>query len=252
MNQSLVSIITPSYNSSRFIDETIKSVLDQSYTDWEMLIVDDCSLDNSKEIILQFVAKDKRIKLIELEKNVGAAEARNIALLKAKGKYIAFLDSDDLWVPQKLDKQIAFMEKNNFAFSISSYDRIAENGEYINTYKVPEKLTYKQFLRNTIIGTLTVVINVEKTGRFEMPKIRSSHDMALWCIIMRRGFNVYGLQEILGHYREVSTSNSATKWKAAIDVWKVYRKYEKINFLLAIYYFIGYAVNAIKKRIIRN
>jgi teichuronic acid biosynthesis glycosyltransferase TuaG len=227
-------------------------VINQTYQSWELIIVDDCSSDDSKNIVRHYVENDNRIILIELEKNVGPAEARNIALRMANGKYIAFLDSDDLWAPQKLDRQIAFMEKNNFAFSISNYDRITENGEYINTYKVPEKLTYKQFLRNTIIGTLTVVINVEKTGRFEMPKIRSSHDMALWCIIMRRGFNVYGLQEILGHYREVSTSNSATKWKAAIDVWKVYRKYEKINFLLAIYYFIGYAVNAIKKRIIRN
>lgn len=248
----LISIITPTYNSKKFINSTIESVKKQTYINWEMLIVDDFSKDNSIEIINRYVEKDNRIRLIPLKKNVGAAEARNIALRQAKGSYIAFLDSDDLWEPYKLEKQLNFIKEKNAAFVYSAYDRITEEGDYMNTYFVPEKLTYKQFLRNTIIGTLTVLIDKEKTGYFEMPLIRSSHDMALWCIILRKGFKAYGQNKVLAHYREVSTSNTASKWKAAKDVWKVYRMYEKLNVLSASFYFIGYAFNAVKKRLIKN
>ena len=248
----MISIITPSYNSSKYISETINSVISQTHKDWEMLIVDDCSKDNSVEIIQKLIKKDKRIKLIQLDQNVGAAEARNVALRQAKGNYIAFLDSDDLWVPEKLEKQLNYMKESDIAFSFASYDRITENGEYINTYYVPKVLNYHQHLKNTIIGTLTVMIDKGKIGYFEMPLIRSSHDMALWCIILRRGFNAYGINEILGHYREVSTSNTAKKWKAAQDVWKVYTQLEKIGVLKSAYYFCNYAFNAVKKRIKRD
>ena len=127
--KNLVSIITPSYNSSKFIVECIESVLSQTYENWEMIIVDDCSKDNSKEIISELSTKDKRIKPIFLEKNVGAAEARNTAIRQSKGKYVAFLDSDDLWNPKKLEKQLSFMHENEIAFSYTTYQFISENGE---------------------------------------------------------------------------------------------------------------------------
>lgn len=247
---SKVSIITPSYNSSLFISHTIQSVLSQSYQNWEMIIVDDCSSDNSVKIIKEFKKKDKRIKLIPLYKNVGAAEARNIALREASGKFIAFLDSDDMWYPYKLEKQLAFMQNNEYPFTYTAYERInQDNSRIINNIYVPHKISYNEFLKNTIIGTLTVLIDKQKTGYFEMPNIRSSHDMALWCKLLKKGFNAYGLNEILSSYRIVDSSNTAKKWKAAKDVWIVYREIEHLNILKSTYYFICYAFNAVLKRI---
>ena len=245
---NLVSIITPSYNSSRFIEECVGSVLSQTYVNWEMLIVDDYSADNSLQILKKY--NDKRIQLIELDKNVGASESRNVAIRKAKGKYIAFLDSDDLWEPQKLEKQISFMEKEDVAFSFSTYQPISDDDSKLySIIHAPKIVTYSSYLKKTIIGCLTVIIDREKTGVFEMPKIRSSHDMALWLLIMRRGFDAYGLDENLARYRIVSTSNTANKWRAAKDVWMVYRQFEKLSFFYSIWCFLNYAFNAIIKRI---
>ena len=244
----LVSIITPSYNSAKFIKQCIESVIAQTYTNWEMLIVDDYSADNSLQILKKY--NDKRIQLIELDKNVGASESRNVAIRKAKGKYIAFLDSDDLWEPQKLEKQISFMEKEDVAFSFSTYQPISDDDSKLySIIHAPKIVTYSSYLKKTIIGCLTVIIDREKTGVFEMPKIRSSHDMALWLLIMRRGFDAYGLDENLARYRIVSTSNTANKWRAAKDVWKVYRQFEKLSFFYSIWCFLNYAFNAIIKRI---
>ena len=247
---NLVSIITPSYNSSKFIDDCVKSIFSQTYSNWELLIVDDCSLDNSKDIISGFSNIDERIKPIFLESNVGAAEARNIAIRKAKGRYIAFLDSDDLWDSHKLEKQLSFMKKKDIAFSYSNYQFISEDGKVLsNVILAPKMMTYHSYLKNTIIGCLTVIIDREKTGSFEMPNIRSSHDMALWLLIMKRGFSAYGLNENLARYRVVSSSNTSNKINAAKDVWDVYRKVEKLNILYSVFCFIGYIFNAIKKRL---
>ena len=244
----LVSIITPSFNSARFIEECIDSVLSQTYDNWELLIVDDCSTDNSCELIEKY--NDKRIDLIGLEKNVGAAEVRNIAIRKAKGKYIAFLDSDDIWGSTKLEDQIYFMQEKDIAFSFSNYQPISEDGNKLfSVIKASKFMTYSSYLKNTIIGCLTVVIDRDKTGNFEMPEIRSSHDMALWLLIMKRGFKAYGLDKNLAKYRLVSTSNTASKFKAAMDVWKVYRTIERLSFSYSAWCFINYTFNAIKKRI---
>ena len=249
MRNNLVSIITPSYNSSRFIVECVNSVISQTFQNWQMIIVDDCSKDNSRDFISKLSDKDERIKYIFLEKNVGAAEARNVAIRQAKGKYIAFLDSDDLWKSDKLEKQIEFMKNNNIAFSFTSYQSMSEDGmEKYSVIKAAKKMTYHSYLRNTLIGCLTVIIDREKTGDFEMPNIRSSHDMALWLLIMKRGFLAYGLNENLAYYRIVSNSNTSKKWKAAKEVWDVYRKVEKLNIMYSAYNFIGYVYNAIKKR----
>ena len=247
---NLVSIITPSYNSAKFIKYCVDSVISQTYENWEMIIVDDYSRDNSRELISKFAKEDDRIKPIFLDENVGAAEARNVAIKKSKGKYIAFLDSDDIWKLDKLEKQIAFMKKNDFAFTFTSYQPISEDGEEkYSVIKAPKKMTYHSYLKNTIIGCLTVVIDIDKTGNFEMPNIRSSHDMALWLLIMKRGFSANGLDENLAYYRIVSTSNTSKKWKAAKEVWDVYRKVEKLNIVYSGICFVGYVFNALKKRI---
>jgi len=160
------------------------------------------------------------------------------------------LDSDDYWEKEKLANQIEFMKINDIAFSFSSYIPISEDGKvsYPPILSI-EKIGYHDYLKNTIIGCLTVVIDREKTGDFEMPNIRSSHDMALWLLIMKRGFYAYGLDENLAKYRNVSISNTASKWRAAKDVWTVYRKIEKLSFLYSIWCFLNYVFNAIIKRI---
>lgn len=247
----LVTIITPVYNSSRYIKECVSSVVDQSYLNWELIIVDDCSTDNSKSIVLELSDKDERIRCIFLEKNVGVAEARNSAIRQARGRYIAFLDSDDIWMPNKLEKQIAFMQEKKIAFSFTSYQIISEDGSQLkNIVKAPRIMTYSSYLKDTIIGCLTVVVDVEKTGGFLMPNLRVSEDMALWLQLLKRGFFAYGLDEILSKYRETSNSLSTNKLKAVKDVWRVYRTIEELSFMYSLWCFINYTFNAIRKRIL--
>ncbi|WP_329903753.1 glycosyltransferase family 2 protein [Porphyromonas pogonae] len=246
----LVSIIMPSYNASRFISEAIESVIAQTYSFWELIIVDDCSQDNSLKIINDYILKDDRIKVIPLKSNVSAAEARNIALRNAKGRFIAFLDSDDVWKSDKLMIHINTMRNNNWAFTFSNYELMREDGTLLNkVIEMPIEIDYSHYLRNTIIGCLTVVIDKKQVGYFEMPLIKSSHDMALWLLIMKRGFKAYSIKENIAIYRLVSTSNTSKKWKAAQDVWRVYRKIEKLNIFYSTYNFLGYTFNAIKKRL---
>ncbi len=242
------SIIMPAYNNARFIGDSIRSVLAQTYINWELLIVDDCSKDNTAEIVESF--HDPRIHYQRNAHNMGAAETRNQALKIAKGRYIAFLDSDDLWEPEKLEKQITFMEKNGYAFTFSDYQIMKENGTQTgNILHMPASLNYHQYLRNTAIGCLTVVIDRSKTGEFLMPNIKSSHDMALWLVIMKRGFQAYAISECLASYRLVSTSNTAKKYKAARDVWRVYRNIEHLSICYSAFCFCGYALHAVLKRL---
>lgn len=246
----LISVITPSYNSKDFIVSTINSVLSQSYKNWELLITDDCSSDNTWDIIKEYSLKDDRIKVFKLAKNSGAPTARNNSLSNAKGKFIAFLDSDDLWLPNKLERQIDFMKSNDYAFSFSSYECINESGENLNhIIEAPQLMTYSKYLKNTIIGCLTVVIDKSKVGYFEMPNIKSSHDMALWLSILKKGFDAHGMNEVLSQYRIVSTSNTANKFKAAKDVWRVYRNIEGLSILRSLWCFSFYVINAIYKRL---
>ena len=247
---ALVSIITPSYNSSRFINECVNSVLGQTYTNWELIIVDDASNDNSRELISNIAARDNRIKFVFLTKNIGVAGSRNIALEKSKGRYIAFLDSDDVWKKEKLSKQIHFMQSHDVSFSFSSYEPMSENGMKIfKEIKAPLKIDYNSFLKSTIIGCLTVVLDKDKIGDFKMPNLRTSQDMALWLSIMKGGVIAYGVQKSLAYYRIVETSNTANKLKVAKGVWNVYRVQEEIGYLRSAWCFLNYAFNAVKKRI---
>lgn len=250
MIDGLVSVIMPSYNVESFISESIKSVLQQTYKDWELLIVDDCSIDHSVALAQAFSDVDERIILLALRTNVGAAAARNIALEKARGQYIAFLDSDDVWARNKLEVQLEFMRSKQYAFTFSDYYVMHENGERLGSVvHVPSSLSYHQYLCNTVIGCLTVIIDKSIVGDFRMPLIKSSHDMALWLLILKRGFKAYGLKKVLAGYRLVSTSNTSKKYKAAKDVWQVYRKIENLSFLYSSFCFCGYVINAIIKRL---
>ena len=246
----LVSVITPFYNSSNFIKECILSVIAQTYTNWEMIIIDDCSQKKHKNILDLLCKGNSKIKILSLSKNIGSAGARNIGISKAKGRYIAFLDSDDLWHSKKLENQISFMKNSDIAFSYTTYQSISENRKQVySIIKAPIMMNYHTYLKNTVIGCLTVIIDRKKTGFFEMPNIRSSHDMALWLHIMKSGFNAYGLDENLASYRIVSNSNTSNKIKAAKDVWLVYRKIEKLSFFYSLRCFMSYIFYAFKKRI---
>lgn len=216
-----------------------------------MLIVDDCSPDSSSNYIAS-ILPDERFKLISLTKNVGAAEARNIAIKKAKGRYIAFLDSDDIWYSEKLEKQLDFMKKKNVAFCFSSYELMDEEGRKTGKqFKAPDEITKEQYLKNTIIGCLTVIIDKSKIKPFEMPNLRSSHDMALWYEVMRDNkISAYGIREPLACYRVISSSNTANKSKAAKEVWAAYRKYFKFGIIKSTWYFLNYSANAVLKRVL--
>jgi glycosyltransferase involved in cell wall biosynthesis len=247
VKNNLVSIITPSYNSSRFISQTIESVLNQTYENWEMIIVDDVSPDNSNAIIEEYIKKDSRIKLIKLEKNSGPAVARNRAIEKATGRYIAFLDADDLWMPQKLDKQIKFMQEKQCALSYTSYDLIDEKNVELGTFIVPHLVSYADLLKTNSIGCLTAMYDVEILGKTYFPNIIKKQDFALWLRILQKVNIAEAIIEPLATYRIRKVSVSSNKIKNTIFIWKIFRQYTDLNILQSIYYFIYYALNGLKK-----
>lgn len=250
MSFPLVSVITPSYNVEKFIEATIQSVQNQTVTDWEMIIVDDDSTDNTRKILQKHAALDPRIKIVLLEENSGAAVARNTALKLAKGNYIAFLDSDDFWKPHKLEKQLAWMQQHNYAFTYSAYDLMDEEGKLLNkVIDVPEQIDYKGLLKNTIIGCLTVIVDRKQVGDMQMPNIRTRQDLAMWLSILKSGHIAYGMKEPLATYRLVEGSISSNKLQTAKRNWHVYRKIEKLSLPYASWCFLNYAFYAVKKRI---
>ena len=252
MENDLVSIITPVYNCEKLLPETIECVLNQTYENWEMLLVDDCTPDNSAEVIAEYKKKDNRIKYFKLESNSGAAIARNKALIEAKGRFIAYLDADDLWKPDKLEKQVNFMLNNMYAFTCTDYEKITETGESLNKIiRIPKKVNYNLFLRNTIIQTVGVMVDTKLTGKklLQMPNIRRRQDAATWCQLLKNGFDCYECPGNLSYYRVVANSLSSNKFKAVKMNWYWYRKIEKLPLWKACYCFIGYAFNAVKKRI---
>lgn len=250
--QEKVSIITPVYNSEKYLKETIENVIKQIYENWEMILVDDCSTDKSEEVIREYLKTDERIKYFKLKENSGAAIARNYALKNATGRFIAYLDADDLWKEDKLEKQIKFMLENNYAFSCTSYEKIDEDGISKNKIvKMPAKVDYQMFLRNTIIQTVGVVVDTKITGKelLIMPNIRRRQDAATWCQLLKNNYCCYGMEDVLSYYRVVSNSLSSNKIKAVKGTWYLYRKIENLSLLKSCFCFVGYAWNACKKRI---
>jgi glycosyltransferase involved in cell wall biosynthesis len=247
MENNLVSIITPSYNSIKFIEETILSVLAQSYEEWEMIIVDDVSTDGSDKIVEEYVKKDSRIKFIRLARNSGASKARNRAIEEATGRYIAFLDSDDTWNPSKLEKQVEFLQKNNLALTYSAYDTMDENSSYVNRRSVKESITYTDMLKSNHIGNLTGVYDVKFFGKVYMKEI-GHEDYVLWLTLLKKVKEAKGINEPLANYRILSNSLSSNKLKVLKWQWYIYREVEKLNIFQSSYYFIWYIFYALKKR----
>lgn len=253
MEQDLVSIIVPVYNVEKYIVETMDSVRKQTYSAWELLLVDDGGKDESVAVIENYVKRtgDNRIRLIHQPTNMGAAKARNRGLAEAKGRYIAYLDADDLWVPEKLEKEINFMQEKAAAFAFTGYEFADENGTGLGiVVRVPATLSYKEALKNTTIFTTTVMFDTNKIDKelLEMPIIKSE-DTALWWKVLRNGYVAYGLDENLVKYRRVGKSLSSNKLEAMRRIWNLYRKAEGMSLISSAYHFCFWAVNAVKRRV---
>lgn len=242
---NLISIITPSFNSGKFIVNTIESVLAQTYKNWEMIIVDDKSKDNSNEIIERYIEKDPRIKLIKLNKNSGVANARNVAIQESKGNYIAFLDSDDMWLPEKLEKQLSFMIENNYLFTYLGYQKVDENGKVIGKVEAPCKISYKDLLKTCYPGCLTVMINVKALANTSIPTNTKREDYAFWLKIIKTTNFAFGLNQVLAQYRIHPQQNSRVKLHMAKETWRLYRNVEQLSFIKSIYCFSNYAIRGV-------
>lgn len=243
----LVSVIMPSYGSEKFISKSIDSVLLQTYDNWELIIIDDCSPDESNKIIKEYLSKDSRIKFVKLEKNSGVAVARNKGIEIAKGRFIAFLDSDDLWLPEKLEKQINFMKYHDLAFTYSSYMLIDETDKNIGEFIVKPKISYSSMLKTCSVGCLTAIYDSNKLKKVYMPLILKRQDYGTWLKILKNIKTTKGILEPLAIYRIRSNSLSSNKLKASVYQWKIYREVEKLDIFRSLYYFINYAINGFLK-----
>lgn len=247
LEDDLVSIITPAYRVEKIIKDTIDSVRAQTYKNWEMLIADDCSPDKTATVISNATKIDSRIRLIQCKENGGPASARNAALAEAGGRWIAFLDSDDLWLPEKLEESIRHATKNNSALTFTGFSRISYDGTKTGRYiPVPQVLTYHQLLGNTAIATSTVIIDRSLVGSFSMEKVYYD-DFVCWLEILKKGFKAHGLNKDLMRYRVVAGSVSRNKRRSATEVWKVYRQVENLGLVNSVWHFLRYALNGLKK-----
>lgn len=247
-NQPLVSIITPGYNSAKWIAACIDSVKAQTYSNWEQLIVVDIgTTDDTEQIVNSYIEKDARIRFIKITDQKGLALSRNKAIREAKGSLIAFLDSDDLWMPTKLEKQVQFMQENKFAMTCTGFRRVSEDLSSIGIYRRPfQNVEYWSILANNRIACLTVMIDIRQTGPIQF-KETIHEDFLLWLTILKKGFRCGGLDLDLARYRIVQTSRSSNKLKMAKVRWRILRVEEKLSFFSSLYYLFTYAYTSILK-----
>ena len=247
-----VSIITPCYNGERFVAEAIRSVQAQTYASWEMIIVDDCSEDESVAVVEAFILSDERIRLLSLATNGGPARARNRAIEEARGRYIAFLDCDDLWLPTKLEEQVSFMQRHGHPFVFCGYQIVSETGVVTSRVRPPRRLDYRALLKTCPIGCLTVVYDTGYFGKQYMPEIQKRQDFALWLKLLQITDFAYGLPRDLASYRVHKGSISSNKLSAAGFQWRVYRQVESLGLVRSIYYFCWYAILGAFKYLVRR
>lgn len=245
----LVSVVIPVYNGERFIVKTIRSVLEQTYKEVEVIVVDDASSDRTEEKVRSFTSE--RVKYVGLAENRGVANARNVGTKMAQGKYLCFLDADDLWRPEKLSRQIDFMERTGAAFSFTGYEfadaEARPNGKVVH---VPERIDYVDALKNTTISTITVMFDMQKLAKEDvmMPDV-PSEDTATWWNVLKKVDCAYGLDEALSIYRRGGKSLSSNKFVAVKRIWGLYRKQEKLNVAESMKNFLGYAWHAVGRRV---
>lgn len=251
MNADMVSIVVPVYNAERFLPETIGLVQKQTYRDWELILVDDCSSDNGAAIVRQYAKDDTRIRLIQQEVNAGAARSRNLGISQANGRYLCFLDADDIWTSQKLEKELAYMKEKNAAFVFTGYEFADAKGEGLGKIvHVPETISYEQALKNTTIFTSTVMIDRDKIADTDiyMPQI-ASEDTATWWHILKKYQIGYGLDENLVRYRRTEGTLSSNKLVAIQRIWGLYRRQEKLSWCKSIYCMFFWAFRAVLRRV---
>ena len=242
----LVSIVTPSFNSEKFIAETIASVQKQTVTDWELLIVDDASSDDTVAYIYKLQAEDTRIKCFPLKENKGPAHARNLGIEKAKGKYLTFLDADDIWFPEFLERSI--LEAKSHPFVFASYQRLDENLQpYLSDFIVPQKVSYRDILKSNSISCLTAFLDIEVLGKKYMPLIKKRQDMGLWLQYLKNIDYAYGIQEPMAIYRIRRNSLSRNKKSLLKYQWKFYREVEGLSLLESAYYMTCWAYKGFVK-----
>jgi len=248
MSKPVVSIITANYNSEKYIEETIISVQAQQFENWEMIIVDDASTDNSVSLVREYMKTDLRIRLIESKENRGPAATRNEGIAQARGKYITFIDSDDIWEPVFLDTMLAFMKEKEIDFAFASYYRKDETlTNDLGTFYVPQRVSYNDLLKTCPISCLTAIYDKESLGRTYMPPIQKRQDYGLWLALLKKTPYAYGYTQPLATYRIRKGSVSRNKWKAAAYQWKIYTEVEKLGMAKSLYYFGHYAVNGFMK-----
>ena len=248
-----VSIVVPVYRAQEFIQNTMDCVLAQTYSDWELFLVVDDPQDETIAVIRNYIdeKKENRIHILIQEENQGAALARNRGVQEATGRYIAYLDADDLWRPEKLEKMLAFLEEKQAAFGFSGYEFADQNGVGMGkVVRVPETLEYKEALKNTTIFTSTVVFDTTRIDKelLNMPNVKSE-DTALWWKILRNGYKAYGLDENLVFYRRPAVSLSSNKLVAIKRIWNLYRNVEKLSLPCSCYNFCFWAVRAVLRRV---
>jgi teichuronic acid biosynthesis glycosyltransferase TuaG len=248
----LVSIVLPSYNSEKYIQPTLESIRAQDYEKWELCIVDDCSVDDSLQIIENYASIDERIHVSRNSSNMGAAATRNKAIRMCRGRFIAFIDSDDLWSPTKLSRQVTFMLASGAPVSFTSYRIISEDGGYLLKevdVRVPPVIGYRDLLAKKVtFGCSTAMVDKDQVGEFFMPPLRTGQDYATWLSILKRGFRAHLLKEILTSYRIRSGSISRNKFNKAMRQWHIYRKVEQLSMLDSLRFFCLYAYRAIFRR----
>ncbi len=248
MDDKLISVIMPVYNAEKFLALSIDSVWHQTYADWELFLVDDASTDASPDIMDRYQQREPRIKAIHLARNGGVAAARNMGLSKARGRYVAFLDSDDLWKETKLEEQLSFMKENEVAFSYTNYEVIFEDGRVSNRIIAgPGQLDYQAMLKGNAIGCLTVMIDRQSVGDFMMPE-RGHEDYLTWLSLLKKGVIAKKLDRNLAYYRLVRGSLSGNKLSSAKKTWLIYNRYEHLGFLKSVYSFLFYVVRGLGKR----
>jgi teichuronic acid biosynthesis glycosyltransferase TuaG len=235
----LVSIITPTFNSAKYITETIQSVQKQTHQNWEMIIIDDCSSDNTDDIIKDFILKDKRIHFYQLTSNSGPAVARNKGIENIRGKYMTFLDADDIWFEDFIENSIKIIQKTGIHFVFSSYKRSDEELNFIySDFIVPQKVTYSDILKSNSISCLTAFIDIETLGRKSMPLIRKRQDMGLWLQYLKEIPFAFGIKETKAIYRIRENSLSRKKSNLLKYQWLFYREVEELNVFRSIYYML--------------
>jgi len=246
----MVSIITPCYNASQYISYTIDSVLKQTYPNWELIIVDDCSTDNSSDIIKQFISGDTRIKYFKTDNPSGSPVLpRNIGIEKATGRYIAFLDSDDIWLPTKLEEQLKLFKDDKTAVAFSNYEKMNEAGDRNQRIIIaPKETNYHNLLKGNVIGNLTGIYDTEKVGKVYCQDIRHE-DYVLWLSILKKGYLAKNTNTVTALYRVRENSVSSNKLKILSWQWNILRNVEKISLPKAIYYYTNYAIKAFLKTI---